>query len=456
MNIRDKITQSGTPQIRDLVVKSRKITDLAPYSRNARTHTKAQIRQIAESIRKFGWTNPVLVDRDNGIIAGHARVEAAKLLGIDAVPVIHLDALSEAQKRAYILADNKLALNADWDEEILVEELSGILDMETNFDVTITGFATPEIDQLVISYGQNDDGIDPKGTIPDRPDSPVTQAGDVWVLGDGHRLLCGDARDLESYQILLGNTVAQLVVFDPPYNVPIKGNVSGKGRKIHGNFSMACGEMSGEEYRAFLMAIMRNSATFSTDGSLHYHFIDWRHILDMMQVGEQSCYEILNLCIWDKGLGGMGAFYRSQHELVCVFKNGTASYINNIQLGQFGRNRTNVWHYPGQAGFHAERAADLSRHPTVKPVQMIEDIILDASHRGDIVLDPCIGSGTTIMAAEHSGRTCYAMEFDPAYVDVCVTRFQDTTGLSAIHEASGQSFGDLTTARTFKEGRTDG
>ncbi len=426
----------------DMRVETKPVSTLHPYTNNARTHSAKQIKQIAESIKVFGFTNPILVDRSGGVIAGHGRLEAAKLLGLVAVPTICLEQMSDAQKRAYIIADNKLAENAGWDREVLAIELQGLLEIDLDFDITTTGFEMGEID---VAIGELKCGVSDKADLIPEVDEdalPVAKSGDLWTLGN-HRLLCGDALDPESYKQLLGNDKAQLVFTDPPYNVKIDGHVSGKGKHRHGEFAMASGEMSASEFIGFLALTLQNLACSSTDGSIHYICMDWRHLQALLTAGDLVYSELKNLCVWTKSNGGMGSLYRSQHELVAVFKSGTASHINNVDLGRHGRNRTNVWAYAGMSAFHAGRDDALAMHPTVKPVALVADAILDCSNRNAIVLDPFCGSGTTLLAAEQTGRRGYAIELDPRYVDVTLKRFREVTGIDPVHVRSGLSFSEL-------------
>jgi DNA modification methylase len=268
--------------------------------------------------------------------------------------------------------------------------------------------------------------------------------GDVWLL-HRHRVLCGSALDAAVFAALMGAEQAAMVFTDPPYNVRIDGHASGLGAVHHRPFPMASGEMDSAEFTAFLAKAFRNLAAFSVDGSLHYIFMDWRHVEDLLAASREPYGEPKNLCVWVKDNAGMGSLYRSQHELVFVFKNGRNGHRNNVQLGQFGRNRTNVWRYPGANSFaRCGEEGNLSAlHPTVKPVAMVADAMLDCSARGDIVLDAFLGSGTTVIAAERTGRRCFGMELDPGYVDTIVRRWQVLTGGSARHAASGRSFDDL-------------
>lgn len=406
-------------------------SELKPYKNNARTHSKKQIQQIANSMQEFGFTNPILIDADHNIIAGHGRIETAKAIGMDQVPVIYLGHLTEAQRRAYIIVDNKLAENAGWDFEILQSEIQAIADLDLDFDLTLIGFETAEIDGFLMS---NETPAE-EPHIPEPPKHPVSQLGDLWYLSH-HILYCGDATKPESYERLLESERAQAIFTDPPYNVPVNGHICGNGKVKHNEFKMASGEMSEAEFTQFLQTTFQNLKHYSVDGSLHYICMDWRHIKEITAAGE-IYDDFKNLCVWNKTNGGMGSLYRSKHELVFVYKNGTAPHINNVELGKHGRYRTNVWDYAGVNTF--QNTKDLELHPTVKPVAMIEDAILDCTKRGDIVLDVFGGSGSTLIAAERSGRKARVMELDPKYVDVIITRYQEETGQEAIHE-DGQAF----------------
>jgi DNA modification methylase len=425
------------------------VRELRPYPNNARTHSKRQIQQIANSIQKFGFCNPVLIDDAKQIIAGHGRVEAAKLLGIDAVPTCRLSHLSEADKRAYILADNKLAEKAGWDKELLAIELQGLIDLD--FKIELTGFEMPEIDLILEDAREaNAAPSGPEDHVPQYPSGPVvTQARDLWVLGN-HRLLCADARDQTASESLLEGAKAEFVFTDPPYNVAIDGNVCGLGRIRHRDFAMGSGEMSEAEFIAFLETVFERLAENTVDGSIHQICMDWRHMWEMLAAGRKVYSELKNLCVWNKTNAGMGSFYRSKHELVFVWKSGTAAHTNNFELGQHGRNRTNVWDYAGTSSMRAGRLEELAMHPTVKPVALVADAIKDCSRRGGLVLDPFCGSGTILIAAERTGRKARALEIDPTYVDVGVRRWQTYTGKAAILAASGETFETIEEQRAAK------
>lgn len=417
----------------------RSVGSLKPYARNARTHSKKQIKQIASSIERFGFVNPVLISDDGEIIAGHGRVEAAKQLGIKTVPTLALSHLSEIERRAYVLADNKLALNAGWDREFLAIELQGLVDL--NFDVELTGFSLAEVDFALDEAGEaNPDGLDAaEDAVPDVAGPAVSRMGDVWLLGR-HKLVCGDARSTEDYARLLGNERVDMVFTDPPYNVAIDGNVCGLGSVKHREFAFASGEMSERQFTQFLEESLGAMASVMRDGAIAFVCMDWRHMGELLAAGKSSFTELKNLAVWNKTNGGMGAFYRSKHELIFVFKQGTAQHTNSFGLGETGRYRTNVWDYAGISSISASRGDELAMHPTVKPVAMIADAIRDCSKRGEIILDGFGGSGSTLMAAEKTGRCARLIEYDPLYCDTIVRRWEAYTGKEAILAGGSESF----------------
>ncbi len=423
----------------------RRIADLTPYPRNARTHSKKQIRQIADSIARFGFTNPVLIDEQDCILAGHGRVEAARLLGMGHVPCRLIDSLSQAEKRAYILADNKLALNVGWDEEILAIELQFLVGQAPELDISLTGFEVSEVDDLVEIGGTRDDSDPRDDRLPAMGEAAaaVTAMADVWLLGD-HRLVCGDARDAASYRLLMSSEGrierAQMVFGDPPYNVPIDGHVCGLGNIRHREFVMASGEMSRGGFTAFLSTVIGHLVAFSIDGSIHFLCMDWRHMAELQQAGEQHYSALKNLIVWVKDNGGMGSFYRSRHELIFAWKAGTAPHVNSFELGQRGRYRTNVWNYRGISSGGKAARNELALHPTVKPVAMVADAMKDCSSRGGIVLDPFCGSGTVLIAAQKVGRRARAMEIDPLYCDISILRWQQFAKDDAVLAATGETF----------------
>ncbi|MGO9606488.1 MAG: site-specific DNA-methyltransferase [Candidatus Binataceae bacterium] len=408
-----------------------------------RTRRRRQIRQIARSIGTFGFNVPVLIDRNGKVVAGHGRIRAAEQLGLTELPTISLDHLTEAQVRAFMIADNRLTENAVWDERLLAEQFRDLALMDLDFSLEVTGFEMGEIDMRIETLESGADrGDDDADEIPEATDLPsVSRSGDLWLLRN-HRILCGSAMEESGFVTLMGKTKAAAVFTDPPYNVPIAGNVSGLGAVQHREFAMASGEMNEAEYTGFLLRSFSMLARYSAKGSIHFVCMDWRHVGEVLAAGRQAYSELKNICVWAKDNAGMGSFYRSQHEFVFVFKSGEDRHRNNVQLGQFGRNRSNVWRYPGANSFSrgGQEGNLLALHPTVKPVALVADAILDCSSRGDLVLDAFLGSGTTIIAAERSGRRCYGLEIDPIYVDTIVRRWEAFTGLKAQNGVTGKSF----------------
>jgi DNA modification methylase len=348
-----------------------------------------------------------------------------------------------------VLADNKLAEKAGWDRELLSIELQGLIELDV--DIELTGFEMAEID-LILEEGReaSGDASGPEDAVPEPSlDPAVSQTGDLWLLGS-HRLLCGDARDQAAYDHLLAGSKGEFVFTDPPYNVAIDGHVCGLGRIHHRDFAMGCGEMSEAEFTAFLKTVFALLAENSIDGSIHQICMDWRHSWEMLEAGRTVYSELKNLCVWNKTNAGMGSFYRSKHELVFVWKSGTAAHLNNFELGQHGRHRSNVWDYPGVNTIRAGRLEELAMHPTVKPTALVADAIKDCSRRGGLVLDPFCGSGTILIAAERTGRKARALEIDPNYVDVAVRRWQSYTGKPAILAGPGETFETTEEQRSTK------
>jgi len=425
------------------------VASLRPYLDNARTHSKKQIRQIADSIRQFGFTNPVLVGENGEIIAGHGRVEAAKLLGLEKVPTVRLAHQNAAQRRAYVLADNKLALNAGWDRKLLAIELQGLIDID--FDVELTGFSSTEIDLVLDEAGEGspNDPTDVWDEIPlstNDPATAITRTGDVWCLGR-HRLICGDARDRVVFDLVMGHERADLIFTDPPYNVPIDGHVTGLGRIRHREFAMGVGGMSAEAFTSFLRLTLGHAAALARNGAIAFVCMDWPHMGELLKAGEAVFSELKDLCVWNKTNDETGTFYRSKHELVFVFKVGAAACTDTVAGGDSGHCRSNVWDCAGVNTLRAGRSEDLAMHPTVKPVALVAEAIMDCSKRGEIVLDPFGGCGTTLIAAEKTGRLARLIEFDPAYCDTILRRYERVTGKQATRAASGMSFEEIAQER---------
>jgi DNA modification methylase len=428
----------------DLKITHIKINALRPYAQNAKNHPEKQIQQIAKSIREFGFNNPILIDESGEIIAGHGRYAAAQVLELETVPAIRLLHLNDAQKRAYRLADNKIAENGGWNEDLLRLELGELETICDDFDINITGFEDVEIDVLMDGAEKS---ADPKtNTVPYVPENEiVTRPGDIWIIGL-HRIICGNSLEPETFERLLGDTRADMILQDPPYNVKIDGHVCGAGNIKHKEFAMASGEMKSDEFTEFLRTNFDLCAKYSRPGALHYNFMDWRHMAEILAASNTAFSNFINMCVWCKSSGGMGSLYRSQHELCFIFRNGTESHINNVELGRHGRYRTNIWQYAGVNSFGKHRR-DIKLHPTVKPVEMLRDAILDVTKRGAIVLDCFLGSGSTLIAAEQSKRICYGIELEPLYVDTAIRRIRDLFGIDAIHEQSGKTYSEMLTTK---------
>jgi DNA modification methylase len=413
-----------SPVVRPLTVQYRPIASLVPDPRNARTHPKRQVEQIIASIRSFGFTNPVLAESSGKVIAGHGRLLAARQMGLTEVPVIELAGLSEAQVRALRLSDNKIALNAGWDVEILKLELTDLSMPELDIDLSLTGFSSGEIDVILKDSADPDDEV-----IPEVPAMPRTRPGDIWQLGE-HRVGCGDGRDLAFLRAVVGEAVIDAAFLDPPYNVKINGHANAKGR--HREFAMASGEMTTAAFRTFLADTLTACEGVSKNGAVHFVCMDWRHLDDVSAVGTEVYNALLNICVWNKCNAGMGSLYRSKHEMVFVYRVGDAPHTNTVELGKHGRNRTNVWDYASVNSMRGSRREDLALHPTVKPVAMVADAICDVTRQGELVLDIFLGSGTSLIAAERSRRRFRGVDIDPAYVDVAVTRWEQLTGGEAV------------------------
>lgn len=406
------------------------LSALKPDPRNPRTHGKKQIQQIADSIVASNYFNPILIDEENVIICGHGRYRAAALQGRDTVPVIRLESLAPAAKRALRIADNKIAMNAGWDADLLRVELEEI--QAEGLDLELTGFAMGEIDTLLTPAADPDDQI-----VPAVPERPVTRLGDIWICGP-HRIGCGDLLDGASLAALMADERADAIISDPPYNVEINGFANAKGR--HREFQMASGEMSPEEFLEFIRKFIRVFIAFSREGAVHFVFMDWRHIQELISIGRALYGAMLNLCVWNKSNAGMGSLYRSKHELIAVFRVGDTPHFNAVELGRHGRNRTNMFEYASVNSFLGSRREDLRLHPTVKPTALVADAIQDVTRRGDIVLDGFLGSGTLLLACELTGRQARGLEIEPAYVDVALERWIAMTGKQPILESTGETF----------------
>jgi DNA modification methylase len=417
------------------------VADLVLDSRNPRQHSQSQVNQLSDSIREFGFVMPVVVDGQGQVVIGHGRVLAAKKLRMPRIPVVQIRHLSKAQQKALRIADNRLAQHAHWDERLLGESFLELKELDVDFDLSVTGFSLPEIDLALQNLHETetratDDEIDSATGV------SVCEAGDVWQLAD-HRLHCGDASSEAAFDLLMKEECADVVFVDPPYNVRVDGHVSGKGKVRHREFAQGSGELNREEFIQFLNKTCALLAKRSRNGAIHFVCIDWRHADELLTAGRDVYSELKNIAVWVKSNAGMGSLYRSQHELVFVFKSGTGRHTNNVELGKHGRNRTNVWNYDS-ASVQARKGNNLlALHPTAKPVQLVMDALLDCSRRGDIVLDSFLGSGTTLLAAERTGRVCRGIELDPLYVDTAIRRWQNLTGRDAVRSSDSKLFREI-------------
>lgn len=436
MHEEDPRRDNGFAASRDLTPRLVPVASLSRLGRDTRKHPPAQIKKLGRFIDRWTIVLPILIDKSGRVIDGWALVEAAKKLALKEVPAITIDDLTEAELRALRQALNRVSEDADWNPQELALELGDLLQLDPEFDLTLTGFEMGEIDVLL---GGN--ATDEEDDLPeiDETVEPIAKLGDIWIAGD-HRVICGSALVEETFTRLLGEDRAQQVVTDPPYNVPILGHASGHGATKHDDFQMASGEMSVEAFTGFLKASASLAARFSVDGSIHFWFMDWRHQSEILTAGNAVYDELKNVVVWNKSNAGMGSLYRSAYELIYVFKKGQAPHINNVQLGKFGRNRTNVWDYPSQSAMAAAGKSKLSLHPTAKPVALVADAIRDCSNRGDVILDPFGGAGTTLIAAERTGRRARLIEIEPRYVDITIERWRRLTGMTAVHAETGAPF----------------
>lgn len=425
----------------EVQIEYRAVADLVLDSRNPRQHSQSQVNQLADSICEFGFVMPVVVDHGGQVVIGHGRVLAAKQLAMARIPVVAVRHLSAAQLKALRIADNKLAQNSHWDERLLGESLLELQSLDRDFDLSITGFSLPEID-LAIQKLSDPVIADPDDDVGSETGVAVCRPGDIWDLGP-HRIYCGDATTEEAFACLMKEERAHIVFTDPPYNVRIDGHASGKGKVRHRKFAQGAGEFSRDEFVEFLTKTCTQLKAYTVNGSIHFVCMDWKHVEELLTAGRAVYSELKNIVVWAKSNAGMGSLYRSQHELICVFKSGSGPHVNNVKLGKNGRNRTNVWEY-ASASTQARKGNNVFKlHPTVKPVSLVMDALLDCSNRGHLVLDCFLGSGTTLLAAERTGRICRAIELDPLYVDTAIRQWQNLTGSTAVRASDGKLFCDL-------------
>lgn len=413
------------------------IDSVVPYGRQLRQHDRRKINKLKKLIGRFGQVAPIIVDANNIIIDGHAVWQALRELGSGDIAVITVVGRSDPEIKALRLALNRLSEEAAWNNAELRTEFEDLISL--SFDLELTAFDTAEVDFILDLDLPKANVVEDEEQIPAVQEQAVSTLGDIWICGD-HRLGCGNAHDGDFVARVRGGITADTCFIDPPYNVPIAGFVSGKGRNQHREFVQGTGEMSPDEFTAFLAAALKVLQTSSSPRALIYACMDWRHIHELTSAGLLCNLPLYNLCVWAKSNAGMGSLYRSQHELICVFKAGTETPTNNVELGRHGRNRSNLWTYRGFNSFGSDRDELLAAHPTVKPIAMIADALRDVTKRGGTVLDTFMGSGTTLIAAEETARRCFGTELDPLYVDVAVRRWQLHTRRDAVHAATGELF----------------
>ena len=435
---------NGFAVARNLDSKLVPVSALKPLGRETRKHPPAQVRKLAESLDRFGFVLPILIDGENRVVAGWGLVLAARKLGVADVPAVIVSDLSEADLRLLRLALNRLGEDSSWDVDALKLEFGDVIEISNDIDLTVSGFEMGEIDVALGGAIDEEDAL----PIVNEVDPPVSRFGDLWRLGD-HRLLCADALEAESYARLMEGERAEMVFTDPPWNIAIEDNVSGLGTVKHKDFAMACGEMAQAEFEAFLKTSFGHAAAHSQDGALHYVCMHWSMMKEMLAAADGVYDDLINLCVWNKTNAGMGSLYQSKHELIFVYRNGKGGHINNVALGRFGRHRSNVWDYPGQNIFNGTAKSKLRLHPTAKPVALVADAIRDASHRGGIILDPFGGAGSTLIAAEKTGRKARLIELEPRYVDATIRRWEALTGRRAERES-----GSLLGAGSIGQGKT--
>jgi DNA modification methylase len=423
------------------------IDSLTPYPGNARTHDDRQTSKIGASITRFGWTHAILTDEHGVIVAGHGRWLAAKQIGCAEVPIRRLSHLTKDDLRAYRLADNRLAELAGIDKKLLAGELEYLSSIELDFDIGITGYETAEVDVLIEELHGEEAEADPADAEMPLEAVAVSEVGDLWLL-DKHRLLCGSSLEPISFLTLMDGKQARAVFEDAPYNTRVDGKISGLGKTKHREFEMAAGEMSDTEFTGFLTDNLRCILPHIVEGAILFLCMDWRNIVPLHTAITTAGLTVQNLAVWNKGSGGMGSLYRSQHELIFVAKKGKAPHVNNVMLGKYGRTRTNVWKFRGVNSFGRGRMEQLSVHPTCKPIPLVAEAIRDVSRHGEIVLDSFMGSGTTLLAAERTGRIAYGMDLDPLYVDVAIRRWEKMTGKVAVLAETGESFAAVAARRT--------
>lgn len=429
----------------------RSLSSLRRLRKRVRKSEKDQVERVARSIETVKQVAPILIDKSAEIINGHVVVEALKLLGATEVWCAVIEHLDEDERSLLHVTLNRLGESGDWDLDALGPLLIEL--EELGFELEATGFSLPELDIIMAPDPEQIDDREEED-IPAPPAEPVSEPRDTWILGK-HRLHCGDAADPDCYILLLDGEIVDVIFADSPWNIPIAGFVSGLGKVKHQDFKMGAGEMSREEYISFANRFHELGAAHLAEGGIFYSCIDWRSVDIIMESGRRADLRHINTAVWNKGSGGMGSPYRSAHEFIVIFCKGKKLAVNNIELGKHGRDRTNVWSYPGANRKGSSASKALASHPTPKSTTMVRDALLDVSNRGGIVLDPFMGSGTTIIAAERCGRAARGIEFDPVYVDVAVRRWEKLTGEAAVHAQTGLSFAEMAKQRALEIGKAD-
>ncbi len=448
----------GLPPRLASVIEQVNLEELVLYDSNPRLHNDKQTEKLAYTIQTVGFVVPMIIDHRNVVIAGHGRYAAAKHLGLRVVPAIRVDYLTDAQVKAFRIADNRLGELSTWDEKKLTIELRElVVSLDDPEIIELTSFEVGEIDARIEVLDEVLPKAEEEIVEPPADGPSVSRVGDLWQLG-AHRLICGSSLLEETYVRLLDAEKVRAVWSDPPYNVAVNGHVSGLGKHQHREFVQASGEMSEEEFTDFLARYLELTKAHSTPGALHYACMDAAHSFELLTAARRAGLSFKTTCTWAKTNGGMGSLYRQQTEFVHVFKHGgdEVPHINNVQLGKFGRYRTTLWSYAGVNTFRRGRMQELQSHPTCKPVPMVADAIKDCTDHGDSVLDAFCGSGTTILAAEKVQRVGYGIELDPGYVDVSVRRWEDLTGRYAVNVDTGLSFAETEAQRRRDRGHDPG
>ncbi len=441
------LAENGWPgnnrsRIEEVAVCDLKIDPLDPWKQN-----KEDIERAIPFIKRFsGDVLPVMIDADNNVVIGAAFVQGAKKVGVRSLRVVRQAFANPTERKLFSVAATKILNTGFWDGTALAEAMLEFEKSIEDFSHDLIAFPPGVLDKL-IGGAISSEGAD---NVPiTKSLKPVSYIGQVWTAR-GHRIMCADSTDAEALAILMAGKLAAAALLDPPFGCPIKGFVSSTGK--HREFVQASGEMSEPELFEFFQRLCRAIAMILRPGALSYMFIDWRSLHLLLQAGQEVFGKLANLCVWSKDRGGMGSLYRSQHELVLVFRQPGAKHTNNVQLGKHGVNRTNVWAYPSAASSRKGREGDLLKsHPTPKVAEMIADAMLDCTFRGEIVVDTFIGSGTSLIAAERTGRLCFGMDLDPLYVDLAIRRWQAWTGEKAIDADTGRTFDDLADSKGEEE-----